>query len=80
MLINLYFGQIPMKFEFQWLIFKKYSRIKISVKITITYAVKTWCLKARMAAKLNSTEMNFWLRSALISRKYKTRNTVIKQK
>jgi hypothetical protein len=33
-----------------------------------------------MVAKLNSTEMDFWRRSALLSRKDKIRNTVIKQK
>jgi hypothetical protein len=41
---------------------------------------ETWCLKARTVAKLNSTEMDFWRRSARISRKEKIRNTVIKQK
>jgi hypothetical protein len=30
------------------------------VKSTITYAAETWCLKAKMVAKLNSTEMDFW--------------------
>jgi len=30
--------------------------------------------------KLNSTEMDFWWRSARISRKDKIRNTIIKQK
>jgi hypothetical protein len=29
------------------------------VKSTITYAAETWCLKAKMVAKLNSTEMVF---------------------
>jgi hypothetical protein len=29
------------------------------VKSTITYAAETWCLKAKMVAKLNSTEMDF---------------------
>jgi len=28
------------------------------VKITITYAAETWCLKAKTVAKLNSTEMD----------------------
>ena len=32
-----------------------------------------------MTAKLNSTEMDFWLRSARIYRKDKIRNTIIKQ-
>jgi len=50
------------------------------VKSTITYAAETWCLKTKMVAKLNSTEMGFWRRSARISRKDKIRNTVIKQK
>jgi len=43
-------------------------------------AAETWCLKAKMVAKLNSTEMDFWRRSARLSRKDKTRNTIIKQK
>ena len=34
------------------------------VKSTITYAAETWCLKAKTLAKLNSTEMDFWRRSA----------------
>jgi hypothetical protein len=34
------------------------------VKSTITYAAETWCLKAKMVAKLNSTEMDFWRRLA----------------
>ena len=50
------------------------------VKSTITYAPETWCLKAKMVAKLNSTEMDFWRRSARLSRKDKIRNTVIKQR
>ena len=50
------------------------------VKSTITYVAETWCLKAKKAAKLNSTEIDFWRRSARISRKDKIRNTVIKQK
>ena len=29
------------------------------VKNTITYAVETWCLKAKTVAKLNFTEMDF---------------------
>jgi hypothetical protein len=49
------------------------------VKSTITYATKTWCLKAKTIAKLNSTEMDFWRRSPPISRKDKIRNTIIKQ-
>jgi len=52
------------------------------VKTTITYAAETWCLKAKPVAKLNPTEMEFWQRSARISRKDKFRNTtrIIKQK
>jgi len=50
------------------------------VKITITYATETWCLKAKTVAKPNSTEMDFWRRSARISRKDKMRNNIIKQK
>jgi hypothetical protein len=47
------------------------------VKGTITYAAETWCLKAKSVAKLNSTEMDFWRRSAQISRKDKIRNNII---
>ena len=43
-------------------------------------AAETWCLKAKTVAKLNSTEMDFWRRSARISRKGKIRNNIIKQK
>ena len=50
------------------------------IKSTITYAAETRCLKAKTTAKLNSTEMDFWRRSARISRKDKIRNTIIKQK
>jgi len=46
------------------------------VKSTITYATETWCLRAKTVAKLNSTEMDFWRRSARISRKDKIRNTI----
>jgi hypothetical protein len=37
-------------------------------------------LKAKTTAKLSSTEMDFWRRSARISRKDKIRNNVIKEK
>jgi hypothetical protein len=50
------------------------------VKNTITYAAETWCLKAKTVAKPNSTETDFWRRSARISRKDKIRNTIIKQR
>ena len=50
------------------------------VKSTITYVAETWCLKAKTVAKLNSAEMDFWRRSARISRKDNIKNTVIKQK
>jgi hypothetical protein len=36
--------------------------------------------KSKRVAKLNSTEMDFWRRSARISRKDKIRNAIIKQK
>jgi hypothetical protein len=49
------------------------------VKSTITYAVETWCLKAKSLAKLNSTEIDFWRRSARICRKDKVINSTIKQ-
>jgi len=35
--------------------------------------------KAKTVSILNSTEMDFWRRSARISRKDKIRNTIIKQ-
>ena len=47
------------------------------VKSTVTYAAETLCLKAKTVAKLNSTEIDFWRRSARISRKDKIRNTII---
>ena len=50
------------------------------VKSTITYAAETWSLKAKTIAKLNSTEMDFWQRSARISRKDEIRDNIIKQK
>ena len=50
------------------------------VKSTITCAAETACLKAKTVSKLNSTEMEFWRRSARISRKDKIRDIVIKQK
>jgi len=50
------------------------------VKSTITHAAETGCLKAKTVSKLNSTEMEFWRRSARISMKDKIRNSVIKQK
>ena len=49
-------------------------------KSTITNAAESGCLKAKTVSKLNSTEMDFWQRSARISRKDKIRNTIIKQK
>ena len=50
------------------------------VKRTITYAAETWGLKAQTVSKLNNTEMDFWRRSARISKKDQIRNTIIKQK
>ena len=50
------------------------------VKSGITYAAETWCLKAKTVAKLNSTETDFWRRSARISRKDKIRSIIIKQR
>jgi hypothetical protein len=50
------------------------------VRGTITYAAETWSLKAKTGAKLNSTEMEIWRRSARISRKDKIRNNVTKQR
>jgi len=51
-----------------------------SVKSTIIYPAEIRCLKAKTIAKLNSTEMDFWRRSARITRKDKIRNTIIKTK
>ena len=48
-----------------------------TVKSTITYAAQTWRLRAKTVAKLDSTEMNFWRRSARISREDKIRNNII---
>jgi len=50
------------------------------VKNTMTYAAETWCLKAKTVTKLNSTQMDFWRRSAQFCRKDKIRNAIIKQK
>jgi len=50
------------------------------LKVQLTCAAETWCLKAKTITKLNSTEMDFWRRSARISRKDKIRNNIIKQK
>ena len=49
------------------------------VKSTMTYAAETGCLKVKTIAKHNSTEMDFWRRSARISGKDKIRNNIIKQ-
>ena len=46
----------------------------------MTYVAETGCLIAKTIAKLNSTEMEFWRRSARIYRKDKIRNNIIKQK
>ena len=46
----------------------------------MTYAAETGRLKVKTIAKLNSTEIDFWRRSARISRKDKIRNNIIKQK
>jgi len=51
-----------------------------TVQSTITYAAETGYLKAKTVSKLNSTEMDFWRRSARISRKDKIRNIIIEQK
>jgi len=66
--------------NYQYKITLKTHNYHATVNSTITYAAETWCLKAKTVAKLNSTEMNFWRRSARISRKDKNRNTIIKQK
>ena len=48
------------------------------VKSTVKYAAETGCLKAKTIAKLNSMQMDFWGRSARISRKDRIRNNIIK--
>ncbi|PSN39623.1 hypothetical protein C0J52_13800 [Blattella germanica] len=48
------------------------------VKSTITYGSETWHLKSGAIQKLHSTEMDFWRRSARISRRDKIKNTVIR--
>jgi hypothetical protein len=53
-------------------------RVNINFLNILPYAAET-CLKAKTVAKLNSTEMDFWRRSARISRKDKIRNNIIKQ-
>jgi hypothetical protein len=57
-----------------------YKICRAKIKSTITYAAETWCLKAKTVAKLSSTEMGFYRRSARIYRKDKIRNTIIKQR
>ena len=52
----------------------------VTVKITITYAAETGCLKSKNGSKTNSHRNRIWRRSARISRKDKLRNTIIKQK
>ena len=57
------------------------QRLEVSGAVRLIYAslgVKR--LKAKTVAKLNSTEMDFRLRSARISWKDKIRNNTIKQK
>ncbi|PSN48909.1 hypothetical protein C0J52_03480 [Blattella germanica] len=41
---------------------------------------KTWHLKSGTIHKLHSTEIDFWRRSARISRRDKIRNSVIREK
>jgi hypothetical protein len=50
------------------------------VGTTSSHSVEKLCLKAKTVAKLNFTEMDFWRRSARISRKDEIRNNIIKQK
>jgi len=50
------------------------------LSILMVDATETWCLKAKTVAKLDSTEMDFWRRSARISKKDKIKNAIIKQK
>jgi len=47
------------------------------VKSSTIYAAETGCLKAKTVSKMNSIEMDFWRRSARISRKDKISNTII---
>ena len=48
--------------------------------MTIFIRHDVFYLKAKMIGKLNSTEMDFWRRSARISRKDNIRSIIIKQK
>jgi len=79
-----YIAHVPLEYffgkhiEVYYLILK--GNCHAIVKSTITHAAETWCLRAKMVAKLNSTETDFRRRSARISRKDKIRNTIIKQK
>ena len=50
------------------------------VKSTIVYAADNMHLKPKPIAELNSTDMDFWSRSARTSRRDKFRNIVTKQK
>ena len=53
------------------------------VYLTMLFKVHVFCnkkQKAKTIAKLNSTEMDLWRRSAWISRKDRIRNNIIKQK
>ena len=58
------------------LFIRKHACMHIYIYI---YIAETWCLKAKTVAKLNSTEIDFWRRSARISRKDKVRNNIMKQ-
>jgi len=52
----------------------------IAIFVLVLSVVETWSLKPKTVAKLNSTEMDLWRRSARIYRKDKIRNNIIKQK
>ena len=53
---------------------------KAIVRSIATYGSETWQLKYQTISKLLTMEMDFWRRSALISRRDKIRNNVIKSK
>jgi hypothetical protein len=49
------------------------------VQCILLYGAETWTLNTQQANKLLATEMNFWRRSAIKSRKEKVRNVTIRE-
>lgn len=50
------------------------------IRSIITYGSEVWTLKSQIEKRLMATEMDFWRRSAGISRREKIRNEVIRKK